>query len=134
MSKNYAILSLNKVIDKIEVENVEDDANRVDRFAEIFNSDFFCKDITDYKKVKLNSTWDGQAFSESDEERKEVAPYSVAFVSDNVIKAVVRVYTAKRYNLYKEAEVNGVSAIDITEMDITAIKTGMSWDGTSFTE
>jgi|LauGreDrversion4_2_1035121.scaffolds.fasta_scaffold08038_10 hypothetical protein len=134
MSKNYAILSLGKVIDKIEVENVEEDANRVDRFSEIFNSSFFCKDITDYKKVKLNSTWDGQTFSESDEERKEVAPYSVAFVSDNVIKAVVRVYTAKRYNLYKEAEVNGVSAIDVTDMDVTAIKTGMSWDGTSFTE
>jgi hypothetical protein len=134
MSKNYAILSLGKVIDKIEVENVEEDANRVDRFSEIFNSNFFCKDITDHKKVKLNSIWDGQAFSESDEERKEVAPYSVAFVSDNIIKAVVRVYTAKRYNLYKEAEVNGVSAIDVTDMDVTAIKTGMSWDGTSFTE
>lgn len=134
MSKNYAILSLGKVIDKIEVENVEEDANRVDRFTAIFNSEFFCKDITENKKVKLNSTWDGQSFSESEEERKEVAPYSIAFVSDNLIKAVVRVYTSKRYSLYKEAEVNGVSAIDVTEMNISEIKTGMSWDGTSFTE
>ena len=134
MSKNYAILSLGKVIDKIEVDNLEDDATRVDKFTEFFNSDFFCKDITEQKKVKMNSIWDGQAFSESDEERKEVSPYSIAFVSDNTVKTVVRVYTAKRYNLYKEAEVNGVSAIDVTDMDATAIKTGMSWDGTSFTE
>jgi hypothetical protein len=134
MDKNYAILSLGKVIDKIEVENLEEDANRVDRSSELFSSNFFCKDITEYKKVKLNSTWDGQAFSEFDEERVSTAPYSIAFVSDNVIKGVARVYTVKRYNLYKEAEVNGVSAIDITDMDVTSIKTGMSWDGTSFTE
>jgi hypothetical protein len=51
-----------------------------------------------------------------------------------VVKGVVRVYTAKRYNLYKEAEVNGISAVDVLDMDVTAIKTGMSWDGTSFTE
>ena len=134
MSKNYAILSLGKVIDKIDVENVEEDGGRIDRFTALFNSEFFCKDITENTHVKLNSTWDGETFSESEEERKEVAPYSVALVSDNVIKAVVRVYTAKRYNLYKEAEVNGVSAIDVTDMDVTDIKTGMSWDGTSFTE
>ena len=134
MIKNYVLLSLNKVIDKIEVENVEEDANRVERFTDLFNSDFFCKDITENKKVKLNSTWDGNVFSEFGEERKEASPYSVALVSDNTIKAVVRVYTEKRYNLYKNAEINGISAIDVTEMDSTAIKTGMSWDGTYFTE
>lgn len=134
MIKHYAILSLNKVIDKIQIENTEDDQNRIERFANLFASDFFCKDITENKKIKLNSTWDGNSFSEFDEERKEVSPYSVALASDNVIKTVVRIYTAKRVNLYKEAEVNGVSAIDITDMDVTAIKTGMSWNGTSFTE
>ena len=134
MIKNYVILSLNKVIDKIEVENLEEDENRVERFTDLFNSDFFCKDITENKKVKLNSTWDGNLFSEFDEERKEASPYSVALVSNNTVKAVVRVYTEKRYKLYKDAEVNGISAIDVTEMDSTAIKTGMSWDGTSFTE
>ena len=134
MDKNYAILSLGKVIDKVEVDNLEEDANRLARSSELFNSDFFCKDITEYKNVKLYATWDGQAFSESDEKRPEISPYSIAFVSDNVIKGVVRVYTAKRYQLYKEAEINGVSAIDITDMDGTSIKTGMSWDGTSFTE
>ena len=47
-------------------------------------------------------------FPESNDERKEVSPYSVALLSDNVVKAVVRVYTAKRYNLYKEAEVKEI--------------------------
>jgi hypothetical protein len=134
MSKNYAILSLGKVIDKIEVENVDEDLNRVDRFSELFTSEFFCKDVTENKKVKLNSTWDGESFSESNDERKEVSPYSVALLSDNVVKAVVRVYTAKRYSLYKEAEVNGISAVEVPELDIDQVKTGMSWDGTSFTE
>lgn len=134
MTKVWAILSLNKVIDKVEVENEPEDELRIDRFTDLLNSEFFCKDITENSKVKLDSVWDGTSFTESDTERKEVAPYSVALVSNNTIKAVVRVYTAKRYNLYKEAEVNGVSAIDVTEMDTTAIKTGMSWDGTSFTE
>jgi hypothetical protein len=134
MIKNYAILSLGKVIDKIDVENVEEDANRIERYSNLFSSDFFCKDITENKKVKLNSTWDGQSFSEFDTERKQVSPYSIALVSDNVVMGVVRVYTAKRYSLYKEAEVNGISAVDVLDMDVTAIKTGMSWDGTSFTE
>jgi hypothetical protein len=134
MSKNYAILSLGKVIDKIEVENVDEDLNRVDRFSELFTSEFFCKDVTENKKVKLNSTWDGESFSESNDERKEVSPYSVALLSDNVVKAVVRVYTAKRYSLYKEAEVNGISAVEVPELNIDQVKTGMSWDGTSFTE
>jgi hypothetical protein len=134
MEKNYAIISLGKVIDKIEVENVEEDMNRVQRFTELFSSEFFCKDITENKKIKLNSTWDGNSFSEFDDERKEFSPYSIALVSNDTIKTVVRVYTAKRYNLYKEAEINGISAVEVTEEQITGIKTGMAWDGTSFTE
>ena len=134
MSKHYAILSLNKVIDKIDVDNVDEDLNRIDRFSELFASEFFCKDVTESKKVKLDSVWDGTSFSEFDEERKEVSPYCVAFVSNNIVKSVIRVYTLKRHNLYKEAEVNGISAVEVPESDIEQVKTGMSWDGTSFTE
>jgi hypothetical protein len=134
MIKHYAILSLNKVIDKIDVDNVDEDLNRIDRFSELFASEFFCKDITENKKIKMDSLWDGTSFSEFDEERKEVSPYSIAFVSNNIVKSVIRVYTLKRHGLYKEAEINGISAVEVSESDIDQVKTGMSWDGTSFTE
>lgn len=137
MKKVWALVVESQgVIDFVDLEETRDGLERLERMSELFQNQFFAKDITENKKVKLNSTWNENSllFSESQEERDIDGTYHIALVQDNIVKTIIKVWTEKRYNLWKAAELEGVIAIDVTEMDYSNIKIGMSWDGTAFTE
>lgn len=134
MKKIWAIISSNKIIDFADMESMRDGEERLQRYSDIFSSDFFVKDITQNKKVQLGSTWDGANFSEFDSEISNMANYRFAIVSDNKVSGIVMVHTNNRWQLYKDAEVNGISAIEITDMSYSDFNVGMTWDGTNFVE
>ena len=137
MKKVWALVVESQgVIDFVDLEEARDGLERLERVSELFQNQFFAKDITENKKVKLNSTWNENSllFSESQEERDITGTYHIALVQENIVKTIIKVWTEKRYNLWKAAELEGVIAIDVTEMDYSNIKIGMSWDGTAFTE
>lgn len=137
MKKVWALIVSSKgIIDFVDMEETRDGLDRIERLSELFSNSFSAKDITDSKKVKLNSIWDPSTstFSEFEEERIMPGKYHFALVQDNTIKTIVSVWTEKRNNLWKAAELEGVIAVDVTDMEYSNLRVGMSWDGTSFTE
>lgn len=137
MKKVWALVVDSKgVIDFVDLEESRDGIERLERVFELFKNPFTAKDITNNKKVKLGSIWneESSSFSESDTERDITGTYHIALVQDNTVKTIIKVWTEKRYELWKKAELEGVIAIDVTEMDYSNIKIGMSWNGTAFTE
>jgi len=134
MRKIWALISLNKIIDFVDLNESAEGVDRIERYTNIFNSDFFVKEITNNKKVKLNSVWDGNSFSEFEDERtnQDAANYYFAIVQDNKVAGVSKVFTKPKYDLYKQAEINGISAVEVTDMNFSTLKVGMSWDGTNF--
>lgn len=135
MKKVWALVVSSKgIIDFVDIEETRDGLERLERLTQLFSNSFFAKDVTNNKKVKLNSTWnpDTSSFSEYEEERDMDGKYHFALVQENTIKTIVKVWTEKRYDLWQAAELEGVIAIDVTDMDYSTLKVGMSWDGTSF--
>lgn len=139
MKKVWALLVESKgIIDFVDLDETKDGIDRLERLSELFKNEFFVKDITENKKVKIGSVWNPStlSFSEYDEERPPKGTYHFAFISsvDNTVKTVFKVWTEKRYLLWQVAELEGVIAIDVTEMEYSQLKIGMLWDGTTFTE
>jgi len=123
------------IIDFLDLEESRDGLERIERISPLSQNDFFAKDVTENKKIKLGASWDPNSlsFSESETERDITGNYHFALVQDNTIKTIIKVWTSKRYDLWKQAELEGVIAVDVTEMEYSDLKVGMSWDGTSFT-
>jgi hypothetical protein len=137
MKKIWALVVPSKgIIDFFDLEESRDGSERMNRISELTQNSFSTKDITENKKVKLGSLWDPNtsSFSESDDERSITGKYHFAIIQDNTVKTIIKVWTEKRYDLWKAAELEGVIAVDVTEMEYSALKVGMSWDGTNFTE
>ncbi len=134
MKKVWAIMSSNKIIDFVEMDLLKDGEERLQRYSDLFSSNFFTKDITENKKVQLGSTWDGNSFSEHDSEISNMANHRFALVSDNKVMGIALVHTKARGDLYKDAEINGISALEITDMPFSDFTVGMTWDGTNFVE
>jgi hypothetical protein len=134
MRKVWALISSNKIIDFVDLKESADGIDRIERYSNIFNLDFFVKEITHNKKIKLNSVWDGNSFSESEDERPalDAANYYFAIVQDNKVVGISKVFTKPKYDLYKQAEINGISAVEVTDMNFSTLKVGMSWDGSNF--
>lgn len=139
MKKVWALVVESRgVIDFVDLEETRDGLERLERASELFQNQFFAKDITENKKVKLGSVWDSDtsSFSEYEEERSITGKYHFALVSnvDNTVKTIIKVWTEKRHALWQAAEFEGVIAVDVTEMEYSQLKVGMLWDGTAFTE
>lgn len=139
MRKVWALVVPSKgIIDFADLDETREGLERLERISELFQDEFFAKDITENKKVKIGSVWDPatSSFSEQEEERSITGKYHFALVpkSTNTVKTVVKVWTEKRYSLWQAAELEGVIAIDVTDMEYSQLKVGMLWDGTAFTE
>jgi len=135
MKKVWALLSSNKIIDFLDLEDLRDGEERLERYTQLFSSSFFVKDVTEDKTVKLNSVWNGTSFESTEDLRKHTTSKNYfALINNNVVKGIIKTHTVSRANLYKAAEVDGISVVDVTEMAYADLKIGMTWDGTSFTE
>lgn len=134
MKKVWALLSSNKIIDFVDLELLRDGEDRLARYTEMFSSSFSTKEVTEDRTVKLNSVWNGSSFDSVEGLRENTAKNYFALINDNIVKGMVKTHTVSRANLYKSAEVNGISAVDVTDMSYADLKIGMTWDGTSFTE
>lgn len=134
MKKIWALLSSNKIIDFVDLELLRDGEDRLARYTEMFSSSFSVKEVTEDRTVKLNSVWNGNSFDSLEGLRENTAKNYFALMSNNIVKGMVKTHTVARTDLYKSAEVNGISAVDVTDMSYADLKIGMIWDGTSFTE
>lgn len=134
MKKVWALLSSNKIIDFVDLELLRDGEDRLARYTEMFSSSFSTKEVTEDRTVKLNSVWNGSSFDSVEGLRENTAKNYFALINDNIVKGMVKTHTVSKANLYKSAEVNGISAVDVTDMSYADLKIGMTWDGTSFTE
>ena len=139
MKKVWVLVVESKgIIDFVDLDDAEHGIDRLERASNLFETEFFAKDVTENKKVKIGSVWNPEtsSFSEYDEERTSTAEYNIALVDpvDNTVKTIIFVFTKKRHSLWKAAELEGVIAIYVTEMEYSQLKIGMLWNGTTFTE
>lgn len=137
MKKVWALVTQSHgIIDFVDLEETRDGIERIERYTNLFSNPFIVKDVTDLKKVKRDSVFDPEtsSFSEFETERSLSGNHHFAFIQDNLVKGIIKLFTEKRYSLWQSAELEGVIAVDCSDMDYSELELGMSWDGTTFTK